>query len=104
MAGNQVEPVHGFDSLLIGENAAFLDEQYRAWLDDPGSVAPQWAAMFERLEPADGGWISGPTFRPRSIFHPSGGARVAAAELDAATERESRVVQLINAYRVRGHL
>jgi len=46
MAGNQVEPVHGFDSLLIGENAAFLDEQYRAWLDDPGSVAPQWAAMF----------------------------------------------------------
>ena len=92
-------------SLLHGENAAWLDQQYLAWQGDPQAVEPALATLFEGLDaPPSNGRAAGqsPSFRPRSIFDPVG--RVAGNQDPAATERRVRVVQLINAYRVRGHL
>ncbi len=87
------------DSLLSGDNAAFLDQQYRAWLDDPSTVDPELRSYFEGLDEAPNGRTGlGPSFSPRSIF---AGAGAAAAGVD---QRQAKVVQLINAYRVRAHL
>jgi 2-oxoglutarate dehydrogenase E1 component len=88
------------ESLLTGDNAEYLDQQYQAWLSEPSAVDERWRALFESFERPSNGVTpgSGPKFSARSIFagRPSGSNYVA--------WRESRVAQLINAYRVRGHL
>ena len=94
-------------SLLTGDNAAFLDQQYAFWLSDPDSVAPELRAWFEAEVGVQEGrsWADGPDFEPRSIFNGSGGGPgVAVAAVGLAEARQARVVQLINAYRVRGHM
>jgi 2-oxoglutarate dehydrogenase E1 component len=88
------------DSLLIGENAAFLDEQYLAWLSDPTSVDPRWRSIFETWE-RPSGRTGGPTAAARSIFAASGDV---GAPDPGATRRYGASIQLINAWRVRGHL
>jgi 2-oxoglutarate dehydrogenase E1 component len=89
------------DSMLSGENADWLDQQYRAWLDDPSAVDAEWAELFAQFDPADSGTRlpgDAPRFRPRSIFAAPAGA--GSAESGLASE----VAQLVNAYRVRGHM
>ncbi len=85
---------------------AFAEERFAAFLADPASVSPEWAAFFRSL-PA-GAFARdpklGPTFRPPSVF---AGARPDAVLARAASEvaaLQDRVDQLIRAYRVRGHL
>jgi 2-oxoglutarate dehydrogenase E1 component len=92
------------DSLLSGDNAAFLDDQYEQWLREPASVHPTLQALFASLEkPGNGNGHIGPRVRPRSIF--AGGVGVAAGAAPSADPwLQARAVQLINAYRVRGHL
>jgi len=93
------------DSLLTGDNAAWVDARYRDWLQDPDSISSDWAALFAgagRAAGAQAGVVL--TFPPRSIFH--GGARPVAdhgAALMAAAERQAKIMMMINAYRVRGH-
>jgi len=97
----------GSESLLLGENAAFVDEKYLAWLADPSSVDPSWATLFASFERPENGHTPrlGPTFRPRTIFDPlGGGAPATQGDVLAAALRQARAAQLINAYRVRGHL
>jgi 2-oxoglutarate dehydrogenase E1 component len=95
------------ESLLSGDNAAWLDEQYSVWHTDPGRVEPSLRALFEGIGRVDNG--GGGTFGPRrrgagSIFA-GGVAGGAVATVDAqAIRRQARAVQLINAYRVRGHI
>ena len=86
------------DSMLSGENAVWLDQQYRSWLDDPESVDAHWADVFAQLETtSEGGRRAGdlPSFQPRSIF---------AAAVRSTSGVTSEVAMLINAYRVRGHM
>ncbi len=84
------------DSLLTGENAAFLDQQYLQWQEDPASVEAAIRATFEAIEgPPNGRTGQGPSFQSRSIFAPAG---------VGTDSRQAKVVQLINAYRVRAHL
>jgi 2-oxoglutarate dehydrogenase E1 component len=93
------------DTLLTGENAAFLDLQYTAWLADPSSVGADWRKLFESWDrPTNGAVPRLPEPRARSIF--AGGSPVvvqAEPNLDAA-RRQAKVVALVNAYRVRGHM
>ncbi|MEO0600825.1 MAG: 2-oxoglutarate dehydrogenase E1 component [Myxococcota bacterium] len=91
------------DSLLIGENAPFLDQMYTRWLEDPASVEPQWRSYFETLRdgPRNGVPMGDPApYRP-SIFHGRNGVGTADP---VAASRQAKVVQLVNAYRVRAHL
>ncbi len=97
-------------SLLTGDNAAFIDALYESWLRDPGSVAPDWAALFA-AHGADGigaGWSPRPAPSTASVFQggpaptaPAAGGSVGDSRVVA--QRQSAVAQLINAYRVRGH-
>jgi 2-oxoglutarate dehydrogenase E1 component len=85
--------------MLSGENAAFLDDLYRAWLRDPGSIDPAWRATLEAYERDVAAGDEPPPPNGRSAFA-AGGERGAAPVSDP---RQAAVVQLINAWRVRGH-
>lgn len=98
--------------LMTGDNAAFLEALIASYLEDPASVDPSWAAFFEgegRELLADGAPPSAPSFEPRSVFSPiapgDGVPPGAPGAVDFAVLRsQGRIAQLINAYRVRGHL
>ncbi len=82
-------------SFLSGANGAFLEQIYEAYRSDPAAVDPSWRTFFEELSDA-----------PEGL-----GLRAAQAtgaeNADAArrvTRDSLRVLMLIRAYRVRGHL
>lgn len=96
-------------SLLTGNNAGYIDQLYHQWCADPSSVDPEWGELFAEWDQESG--YTGPPNHPQppSIFAPrsaSGAGGVASASDDAMTaaRRQARVAQLINAYRVRGHI
>ncbi|MGE0681659.1 MAG: 2-oxoglutarate dehydrogenase E1 component [Candidatus Binatia bacterium] len=79
-------------SLLISDNAQFVEALYQQYLHDPSAVSEEWREYFARLSSAE---VSPPEEkRP--------GAQVQSADT-VDLEQQARVLQLINAYRVRGH-
>ena len=98
------------DSALFGGNSAFVEQLYEDYLQDPDSVATDWRDFFERLRNEK------PLLRPEVAHGP---VREAFAKLsrsrhsplrqqthgrESTVERkQSAVLRLINAYRVRGH-
>ena len=54
------------DSLLTGENAAFLDEQYAKWLHDPNSVPAAWRDLFASWDVPSNGHGYSPAASRRS--------------------------------------
>ncbi len=87
------------DSLLIGENAAFIDGLYIQWQNNPLAVSEDWRELFESWEKEEEPCES-PNFGKKSIF--SGGS-IDQSQVGNIADRQARVTQLINAYRVRGH-
>ncbi|MBK9177334.1 MAG: 2-oxoglutarate dehydrogenase E1 component [Flavobacteriales bacterium] len=82
-------------SYLSNVDSAWLDDLYQQYLKDPASVETGWARFFEGFEFAralEGGSIESET---PAAPPPSGNDRF---------EKEFRVIELINAYRQRGHL
>ncbi|HZR83040.1 MAG TPA: 2-oxoglutarate dehydrogenase E1 component [Candidatus Binatia bacterium] len=83
------------------ENADLIDEMYRRYARDPGSVEPEWRAFFDGLElglsARDGG---GP---PGAIASEPGATTTAAAP-PLAEEYRAKTSGLVNAYRDLGHL
>jgi len=65
----------------FGVNQVFVEDQFERWRDNPAAVAPEWQDYFARQ--VDG--------HVRLGFAPEG-------------ELQERVAELINAYRIRGHL
>jgi 2-oxoglutarate dehydrogenase E1 component len=103
-------------AFLYGGNGAFIEDLYARYLTDPGSIDPSWRSYFDELGP-----------ETRTLFEQSRAALLprrngaAATEapppalggevIDLGSERARRliidhlrVVMLIRAYRVRGHL
>ncbi len=81
-------------SLFTGGNAAFLEELYARYRRDPAALDPGWRHFFDDLDRA-----------PEALVE----ATIPAAAVDpdavlAATRDSLRVLMLIRAYRVRGHL
>ncbi|RMG30324.1 MAG: 2-oxoglutarate dehydrogenase E1 component [Gammaproteobacteria bacterium] len=94
-------------SQLSGQNAAWLEALYEDYLADPARVPAQWRRLFEQLPPVSGtevprsqveaGFRNPPT-RPLAAGHPGPVVQ------DRAHERKQiGVLQLINAWRFRGH-
>lgn len=78
-------------SFLISDNAQFVETLYRQYLTDPTSVAEEWREYFAHLAPS-----ASATTETRN--------RTTAYSTETADiEKQARVLQLINAYRVRGH-
>ena len=78
-------------SLLTGDNAQFVETLYQHYLHDPASVSEEWREYFTRLS---AGAVS-------PFAAKQNGAQVSFATVEL--EKQARVLQLINAYRVRGH-
>ena len=108
----------------FGINAGYVEELHTRWLQSPHSVEEKWQRFFEDKNGMDGP-VAVPVVAPsttngsaapskRNGAAATAGARSPATAVAyreavretviAATELQSRVAQLVNAYRVRGHL
>jgi 2-oxoglutarate dehydrogenase E1 component len=101
-------------SFLYGGNSSFIEALYASYLTDPGSVEPSWRSYFDGLDAEDRALSNRAqaALQPR----PTGYAEPAnrnvpqvAGDLDTdATQRllrdHLRIIMMIRAYRVRGHL
>ncbi|MGH6636760.1 MAG: 2-oxoglutarate dehydrogenase E1 component [Gammaproteobacteria bacterium] len=79
---------------LHSDNAAYMDELYHTYRLDPGSVAGSWRAYFEQIQQE--------TQPDRKVLH-SGRSAVSPDSLSVSARKQVAVLQLINAYRFRGH-
>ena len=112
------------NSYLYGANSTFIEELYQRYLVDAGSVDASWQKFFGSLGDAasqpvswdqfHGGVIGqpdpdAPVAKPTDKKDAGKGSATAAADVSAAQMTEEamyaiRALQLIRAYRVRGHL
>lgn len=107
-------------TFLTGANATFVAELYTRYLADPASVDPSWGTFFRDLGDDAGELLSeldGAPWAPSEAGvigvesgeeQPAKGARKTAAPADAdalrqQTEDSIHALQLIRAYRARGH-
>lgn len=79
-------------SLLISDNAQFIESLYQQYLKEPTSISEEWQEYFARLSPP----------MPSSHRETRSNAQPQLIET-VDLEKQARVLQLINAYRVRGH-
>ncbi|MFZ5670277.1 MAG: 2-oxoglutarate dehydrogenase E1 component [Pseudomonadota bacterium] len=118
-------------SFLYGGNAAFVEDLYARWADNPGSVDASWQAFFASLSDradeikaaaAPPAWTprQTPAARPDWLsaldgLWPAVEAKLgkaieakapaaSAADVRAATLDSLRAIMMIRAYRMRGHL
>ncbi len=96
------------DTALHGANAWYLEEMLRRFRADPTSVDASFREYFEREGAA---WAEGPVpvsepgFATHSIFDRATRNGHAAHDRDSeVVSAQGHIFQLINAYRVRGHL
>ena len=94
-------------STLGEENLPFVEELYRRWLADPAQVDPEWREAFAPLAREQATGPLRPALRPRSIFAAGGGNGAHASglggEAAAAALLQTKVDELVHAYRVSGH-
>jgi 2-oxoglutarate dehydrogenase E1 component len=91
---------------LSGGNAGFIEDLYEQYLKDPRSVAPAWAAYFDRVRAGAVGEVAHSPIRERlsarlSMPPQSGGQR---GESGGASAKQGAVSRLIQVYANRGHL
>jgi 2-oxoglutarate dehydrogenase E1 component len=96
------------NSYLFAGNAAFIEEQYEAWLESPDSVTPEWRAYFDQLQQPGGARDVAHT-RIREAFvnfarghHAPAAMHAAVNEIAIAERKQVSVLQLINAHRFLG--
>jgi 2-oxoglutarate dehydrogenase E1 component len=97
-------------TFLSGGNAEFIAELYGRFLDDPSAVDESWRRFFAEVgddASALKAERAGPSWAPRP--RPNGAAPAPRAVLDVETIDQAaadsiRALNLIRAYRVRGHL
>ena len=98
-------------SHMAGANAAYVEELYEAYLEDPQSVPSTWQQVFENLPKVDGVELDSnhtqirDQFRKLAALGPMARVSSNAAPAVGAVgdEKQVKVLQLINAVRFRGH-
>jgi 2-oxoglutarate dehydrogenase E1 component len=93
----------------FGINAGYVEELHTRWLQSPQSVEPGWREFFERPSGGPESAPPAPAVLKKNGATTNGNGAIAYREavrdtVIVATELQSRVAQLVNAYRVRGHL
>ncbi len=96
-------------SHLAGGNAAYVEQLYESFLRDPGSVASEWRTYFETLPRVNGVELPDvshsairESFRQLVLRKPVVSTLSGTSDPDLAV-KQRKVLQLINAYRFRGH-
>ena len=79
------------NSLLNGQNIAFLEDVFEQYQEDPNSVSPEWQQYFSQLS-------------SQGLSAPSSQSASTAGGLDAGmATKQSAVTRLISTYRAMGH-
>ncbi|QFT84518.1 2-oxoglutarate dehydrogenase E1 component [Halomonas sp. THAF12] len=96
-------------SHVSGSNVHYVEALYEQYLDDPSAVPDEWRQYFDQLPRPDGSATQDVPLAPtREQFYQLGRQRrtaqtAAAAPESDANRKQVKVLQLINAYRFRGH-
>ncbi|QIZ76002.1 2-oxoglutarate dehydrogenase E1 component [Ferrimonas lipolytica] len=88
---------------FAGANAAYMEELYEAYLEDPSSVSEEWQAIFSEL-PGQRDEVAHTPIREyfRAAALDSNRSKKTTVDPELS-EKQVRVLQLINAHRFRGH-
>jgi 2-oxoglutarate dehydrogenase E1 component len=95
-------------SVLYSGNAAFIEQLYETFLRDPSQIEPEWRQYFASLQ-AEGAGADTPhsqivqRFTEAARQPRSADVATPGAALTAIHQKQVSVLQLINAYRFRGH-
>ena len=97
-------------SHLQGGNLAYVEQLFETYLTDPNAIPEEWRSYFDKLPGVDGNTrdVAHSTIREQ-FEHISrnqrfyNGAGVPASATTDADRKQIRVLQMINAYRFRGH-
>ena len=97
-------------SHLQGGNLAYVEQLFETYLTDPNAIPEEWRSYFDKLPGVDGNTrdIAHSTIREQ-FEHISrnqrfyNGAGVPASATTGADRKQIRVLQMINAFRFRGH-
>ncbi|MFC3120623.1 2-oxoglutarate dehydrogenase E1 component [Agaribacter flavus] len=98
-------------SHMAGGNAAYVEELYEAYLDNPQNIPENWRQIFDDLPKVDGVAVESnhsiirDDFKKMAALGPlarAGNGNIASGDTPS-DERQVKVLQLINAYRFRGH-
>ena len=102
---DKVTPSH-----LYSGNAWFIEDLYESYLTDPNSVEPEWQEYFQSLQKTDGtGGRDIPHSPIKQAYFEAGKQATirkpapVSSEAITAHQKQVSVLQLINAYRFRGH-
>lgn len=96
-------------SHMAGGNAAYVEELYEAYLENPNSVSDDWRTIFDGLPKVDGVELDSnhtlirDQFRKLAALGPAARSVTSAPSQSGGDEKQVKVLQLINAYRFRGH-
>ncbi|WP_158970337.1 2-oxoglutarate dehydrogenase E1 component [Paraglaciecola sp. L3A3] len=96
-------------SHMAGGNATYIEEMYELYLDDAQSVSEDWRDVFDKLPKLEGIEVESKhsvlreQFRSLAALGPAGRAGAAAPVSAAGDDKQVKVLQLINAFRFRGH-
>lgn len=100
------------ESFLNGTTAAYVEDMFVAWKQDPSSVHASWASYFKLVEsgaaPGEGFAIP-PTLAPGSPHYGSGLTSSASSQsvspdtADRLLQDHMKLYLLVRAYQVRGH-
>lgn len=96
-------------SCLFSANAPFVEELYESYLTDPSSVDDEWRRYFDGLQEGrseDRRDVRHSEVRARMLeiaASPRGAAVQVVRDDEADSQKQVAVLQLINAYRFRGH-
>ncbi len=93
---------------LYGGNAAFIEDLYERYLEDPSGVAPAWRDRFDAMHREAANEISHAPIRENFLRLARErrfeiGVRATEGFSAVAAEKQASVLRLINAYRYRGH-
>lgn len=93
-------------SQLAGANATYVEDLYELYIDDPQSVPEDWRALFDSLPKVEGVSLESKHSEVQDYFREAAknthrGQVVVQAE--SSDDKQVRVLQLINAFRFRGH-
>ena len=94
-------------SYLHGSNAAFIEELYSRYLKNEADVDENWRNWFADLKNGeltpDQDHLQIQQQMKFAVLHKRSGTGIASADLHEHDAKQVRVLQLINAYRVKGH-
>jgi len=95
-------------SYLFGSNAPFIEELYEKYLENPGAVEPAWRDYFDKLVnlPGAGAYLGRDVAHAPVVASFAQRAREGClhiAHVAHAGEKQTKVLQIINAYRFLGN-